>query len=99
MNKLPAEYIAFFSNVEMNLYDGDIVVNFMDYLPMLKQGFADYINIYKFMHAYIKFHGLLKDGIININNNLKILYPDREQITVNDFFRKLSCDLSCLHFH
>lgn len=64
----------FFRNARIDIYHGELVINLMDWFPLLKQGHGSMKTVYSMMHVYIDINNLgdhLKDFV---NDNY--LIPD-----------------------
>lgn len=62
--KLGPALIYFFNNAKLNIYQGQISINLMDYFPTLKRGYAILSTIYCMMNNYMIMNGSISNNYI-----------------------------------
>src|SRR5436189_4860900 len=55
-----------FNHITINIKISDIIINLLDYLPRLKQGFSTISSLRTILSTYIKFYGIDKIESIDV---------------------------------
>ena len=74
--KLSEALIYFVNHGRMNIQHGNQIINFIDFLPMLKQGYALNNTISLLMHSYIRINKLRHGTIFKLDDNMNKAFND-----------------------